>query len=1078
MKKALKLFLALSMVLSLVSFTPVMAEDKVLFAESFEDGMEKWIYTNSSRCNESNTGVSSDYASEGKNGAYVFDEDDKTYGMKTKDNIPAKAGTTYKITGDIYNVEGVGAKIFLTFYDAGGTRLLSKSISKSDTGKWISVSLTEVAPEGTENIIIILTGAGASTGKTYIDNIKLYEGAAAGGESAGGISPAPSVSASEGDVIVSDSFEDGLDWRTYSSKTGSPFEITQNEASEGKASLRIYDESTENAAGIRSGDYINIKEFNKYRLSAKAKGNVTVKVYLRIYDKDKKQLIQKSKTGKSDNWQEYFVDMETPYGAAMAEIIITTDNSTTGEIFVDEVKLIDMGEGKADYDSAKLQETLNEKLKNAKPGDVIEIDDGTYNDVSININVSGTEANPIILKAKNPGKVVFSKASTLKITGSYIHVKDLSYIDCYGASETILRFEPDSRYCVLDGCLFLNCNPVDAKGKVDPNAKLKWVYIQGKYNTVKNCYFSGKATVGQMVEVVRRTAEADYHTIKDCYFGDIKMGSVNGLETFRIGTSQESLSGSYSTLSGSFFEACNGEVETISIKSCNNYILNNTLYNTQGAIVLRHGNDNLVEGNLVIGGDKTARPTGVRIIGENHKVVNNYFYNLPVTSTAVYVMDTNPNPLIHEYLEIKNADVSNNSFINCDLSIMPGEYLPSDTNSSNRVIPPEGKITNNAVISFKGDLPSMPNREPNHKLTFENNKFYGKAIGYGETLPQGVSYEKPEYTFDGKYIKFTDGTGADLEKVKKAPTSPFDIIPKWVKEQYYDTGKITFTPVAGDPFNTDLDITKVLPDTSKINVVINGIAETFDVDPQIINSRTMVPMRAIFERFGAEVNWDEPTATATASLDGITVKITRDSDKAYVGNKEYTLDSPAVIIDGRFLVPLRFVSESFGANVGWIPETQTATISYVSRKVMNEFLADNGIEGALAVKDFTESGNDGSNAMENIFDGNINSKWAVKKASDSEMGYGIIDLGSVKTLDGIHIACQAHPTRIYTYEFYVSEDGVNYTLAVDKTSTKNYDGKFEAHKLNGIKAQYVKYVGYGNSENDWNNVSEIVITGK
>jgi len=60
MKKALKLFLALSMVLSLVSFTPVMAEDKVLFAESFEDGMEKWIYTNSSRCNESNTGVSSD----------------------------------------------------------------------------------------------------------------------------------------------------------------------------------------------------------------------------------------------------------------------------------------------------------------------------------------------------------------------------------------------------------------------------------------------------------------------------------------------------------------------------------------------------------------------------------------------------------------------------------------------------------------------------------------------------------------------------------------------------------------------------------------------------------------------------------------------------------------------------------------------------------------------------------------------------------------------------------------------------------------------------------------------------------
>ena len=53
-----------------------------------------------------------------------------------------------------------------------------------------------------------------------------------------------------------------------------------------------------------------------------------------------------------------------------------------------------------------------------------------------------------------------------------------------------------------------------------------------------------------------------------------------------------------------------------------------------------------------------------------------------------------------------------------------------------------------------------------------------------------------------------------------------------------------------------------------------------------------------------------------------------------------------------------------------------------------------------------------------------------------------------------------------------------FSLAVEKSSTKNFDGNFESHELKGVKAQYVKYVGYGNSENDWNNISEIVITGK
>ena len=323
MKKILSLIIVLSMALSVVAIMPVSAEDKVIFTDSFESGMTNWIL-NSSRCNESNSGISSDYASDGKSAAYVFDGDDKTYGLKSNP-IPATAGTKYTVSGDIYNVEGIGAKIFLTYVDAGGTRLFSKSVSKSTTGKWESVSLTETAPENTDAIVLILTGAGATTGKTYIDNIKITEGAA--GAVASTTPAAPVINSKAGDAVISDSFENGFSWKTYSLSTGEPFELSNAEASEGKTSVRIYDESETTASGIRSGELIPIKEFNKYQLKAKAKGDVTAKVYLRIYDKDKKQLTQKSATGKSDSWKEYFVDVETPYGAATAEIIITTEDN-------------------------------------------------------------------------------------------------------------------------------------------------------------------------------------------------------------------------------------------------------------------------------------------------------------------------------------------------------------------------------------------------------------------------------------------------------------------------------------------------------------------------------------------------------------------------------------------------------------------------------------------------------------------------------------------------------------------------------------------------------------------------------
>jgi len=103
----------------------------------------------------------------------------------------------------------------------------------------------------------------------------------------------------------------------------------------------------------------------------------------------------------------------------------------------------------------------------------------------------------------------------------------------------------------------------------------------------------------------------------------------------------------------------------------------------------------------------------------------------------------------------------------------------------------------------------------------------------------------------------------------------------------------------------------------EIFVINDGEMVRFDVQPQIINDRTMVPMRAIYEAMGATVSWDETTQTASGTKDGVTVSMTIGNPEMSVNGETLLMDAPPVIIDGRTLAPARFVAEAFGSNVEW-----------------------------------------------------------------------------------------------------------------------------------------------------------------
>ena len=110
---------------------------------------------------------------------------------------------------------------------------------------------------------------------------------------------------------------------------------------------------------------------------------------------------------------------------------------------------------------------------------------------------------------------------------------------------------------------------------------------------------------------------------------------------------------------------------------------------------------------------------------------------------------------------------------------------------------------------------------------------------------------------------------------------------------------------------------------SDIEVRVDGEVLKTDVPPSIIDGRTMVPMRVIFEKLGASISWDPGAQKVTAEKDGINLELVIGAPTAKLNGSDINLDVPAVISEGRTLVPLRFISEILGLTVDWDAERRS-----------------------------------------------------------------------------------------------------------------------------------------------------------
>lgn len=401
--------------------------------------------------------------------------------------------------------------------------------------------------------------------------------------------------------------------------------------------------------------------------------------------------------------------------------------------------------------AALTTEEFQNAVSKLKPGDTWNVPEGVHRDLVMKVGVSGTPGKPIRIRASTPGKTVFSGGSTAVLEGDYLVFEGFVFKD--GGIPTVDGhiLTVKGNYCRVSDCAFLQYNN---KGK-------QWIRIFGVSNTYSRNWTEGKTTKDPVLQIEVDKDRPNYDVIEGNYFGPRSELGENGGETMRIGYSSQAWFTSRTLVVSNLFEKCDGEIEIISGKSCQNVYLDNTFRNCAGCLTLRHGNDSVVSGNFFLGeGNKNSG--GIRVIGAGHLLAGNYFQGLGVRSGGVLAFTTaQPDFQPSGYWTVTNIIAVGNLFADnlgacVDFSSMKGGKGGSQT-----ILPADLSFKENVFLGKTGVPIFTGERGP--RVVFEKNSFQGDlgidpVAGVEMKTPSGLSKNA-----EGQYLPLhpaTSGTPA------------------------------------------------------------------------------------------------------------------------------------------------------------------------------------------------------------------------------------------------------------------------------------------------------------------------------
>ena len=476
-------------------------------------------------------------------------------------------------------------------------------------------------------------------------------------------------------------------------------------------------------------------------------------------------------------------------------------------------------------------QNILDKIKSLKPGGVLSLEDGEYKNVKLIVSASGTESLPIVIEAKNPGKVIFSGDAKVELRGDYITLKGISFKDgnrnpnewkSHGPG-LVAIYGSHSRVTECAFHAFDQANSAYITTSVDEYGKF------AKYCRIDHCSFTEKITFDQVINLNNtpkadktpgaKSAEGMYHRIDHCLFSNPrKPGNAGG--GIRVGYWRKDFG--RCQIDSCLFVRQDSEPEIVTSKSQENVYYANTILNCQGTLNFRHGDNQVAINNFFIGDDEMYDYGGMFVWGSGHLIASNYFQLSTTLKTrgnaALYL---NPGAEGVEHALAFNLDIINNVFSNnkgyaihfSPLKERRIEYCsakgyefksPYNLNFSGNIF----HSTSNEYQLFFDEF-SQDNRE----IEWANN--YSSTRNFGLEGIDGVQFVSPsvlvhdgmdqvnpaiEYPiYASTQIKRIEGIDLDLEKlanqgIKGKPLTVDDVGPKWLSQipgSYFYTGKLS-----------------------------------------------------------------------------------------------------------------------------------------------------------------------------------------------------------------------------------------------------------------------------------------------
>ncbi len=407
---------------------------------------------------------------------------------------------------------------------------------------------------------------------------------------------------------------------------------------------------------------------------------------------------------------------------------------------------------------------LQSALSSASPGDVIQLADGSYSTSSdISISRSGTASAPIVVRAQHVGgaTITGSGGFTIGASTSYVTLSGFTLTGSQGLSIPVGATH-----------IQVTRNTFQMAGSVQ-----YWVTVAGDDAQIDHNTFQHKSTIGNFIEVVGpgSSGMAQNTWIHHNYFLDQSYTGANGGESIRVGLSGRQHSAAHALVEYNLFERCDGDLEVISVKSTSDIIRYNTLRNSKGTITLRHGWNNTVEGNYLLGNS-----TGIRMFGNNHVVINNVVENSTGQALEIgggEVRDDTTSGTDHEAVD--HALVAFNTFVNDQASpIQMGDggkaFQPSDVTVADNIISGTGGTAETSAggtsLKYQGNMlngvtggamPASGYTTANPKLTLDPAGLYRLSLGSPAIDAAQGTFPQVTLDMDGQTRSGAKDVGAD-----------------------------------------------------------------------------------------------------------------------------------------------------------------------------------------------------------------------------------------------------------------------------------------------------------------------------